>query len=260
MSTFKMAVMGIGAAGAAGVAVMTQPFGDTDKRDLSHSPAMEEVCLKGDFALFAGIGAGCYSRAQIQHMSDMPVVDRLGAEITVTMAHPTNLSVAPAECRTCRDFREARFDGWYAATSRDMRREAYFIRACGALSMLTKASKAEHSYFTSGSPQAEEVADFAGAMKFGESVAGPDALRVEKGQGHVWRVEADDLSIAIHELANADFDNDGIEEILAFTAGAPVGGTAAFYEVGLLEKDSPDAGLSFSPLDFSREDAAGAAG
>lgn len=245
----KIALIAAGAAaaaGIAGVAVFTQPSGqDGDGRGVSG----EEICIKGDIG-FAGVPAGCYSHDEIAAMADAPLADQQGGDATVSLTHPTDATAAPAEFATCRDYREARRDGWYALTTRDMRMEGFFIRACGALAMLDKAQKAQHAYFTNGSPESEDIAGVAATLKFGEAAANPADLRVEKGQGHVWRVSGDAISVTIHELANADFDNDGVEEILSFVAGAPSGGTASFYQTGLLEKDAPGGDVVFTPFEF----------
>lgn len=259
MSPMKMSLIGAGAAAAVGVTVMMQTLPDKDNAKLKGATAWE-LCLKSDFAFFADVPAGCYSHEQIRNMANAPLVDRQGVEVTVSMAHPTDMSAAPVEVRSCSEYRKARFDGWYAPTSRDMRREAYFIRACGTLAMLSEAQKAEHAYFDNGSPRSEEVANLASTMTFGEMSASPGDVRVKKEQGHVWRISAGDLSITIREIANADFDNDGVEEILAFTAGAPEGGTAAFYDAGLLEKDAPEAVLAFKPFAFTGDEAGEAGG
>ncbi|MCK5749955.1 MAG: hypothetical protein KAH44_27305 [Oricola sp.] len=256
VSTLKMAVIGAGAAGAAGLVAVSQPI---FKSEVSGDKS-SAVCFKADIDFFEGASARCYSQAEIVKLADAPLVDRDGAKTVVSLSHPTEMSAPPKEYSTCRGYREARLDGWYALTSADMRREAYFIRACGLLALLNEAQAAEHSYFDNGSPSEEEISALAGAMTFGEARFDPETVRVEKGQDHVWRVSGDALSVDLQEIANADFDNDGVEEILVFSAASPQGGTAAFYEVGLFEKDAPGAALAFTPLDFSADAAAGAAG
>ncbi|WP_375206593.1 hypothetical protein [Hyphococcus sp.] len=257
MQMVKTLVMGAAAAGAAGVAVMTVP--DRDGADANGAQARAgEVCLKTDLSLFKDVSAKCFSRDDLLALRDRPVVDRQGGVVELSMSHPTDMSVPPETSRTCSDYREMSFDGWYALSSRDMRREAYFIRACGVLAALLEAQPARSSHFADGSPTAEAVAKLAGSMSFGEANADAANLAVEKASSAVWRISSDAMKIEIHEIANADFDNDGIEEILAFTAGAPEGGTAAFYEAGLIEKDTAGAALSFTPLSYGRNKAAGA--
>ncbi len=256
MQMIKTLIMGAGAVGAAGVAYVAVPGGDSEQ-SIATAPAGYEICLKGDLSLFAGVSAKCFSRNELVALRDRQVVDTEGNPVAVSMSHPTDMSVAAQDCRTCRDYGEMTFDGWYALSSRDMRREAYFVRACGTLAALFNARPAEESFFKEGSPEAEEVAALATAMKFGEMGSGDD-IHVEKAQGAVWRISSGDMTWRIHEIANADFDNDGVEEVMAFTSGAPQGGTASFYDAGLIEKDTAGAALSFTPISYGRDKAAGA--
>ncbi|WP_375202441.1 hypothetical protein [Hyphococcus sp.] len=256
MQMIKTLIMGAGAVGAAGVAYIAVPGGDSE-HSMTTAPAGYEVCLKSDLGLFEAVSAKCFSRKELLTLRDRQVVDIEGKPVSVSMSHPTDMSVSAQECRTCRDYGEMSFDGWYALSSRDMRREAYFVRACGTLAALSNARPAERSFFKEGSPEAEEVAALAGAMKFGEMGSGDD-VHVEKAQGAVWRISSGAMTWRIHEIANADFDNDGVEEIMAFTSGALQGGTASFYEVGLIEKDTAGAALSFTPISYGRDKAAGA--
>lgn len=254
----RMAIVGAGAAGAAGVAVFGGPMLEADGSKSSPALVEREVCLKGEMSLLEGAPAKCYSREEFRTLLDRRVLDAQGAPVSLSMAHPSDMSAPTATCTTCRDFREMSFDGWYAASSREMRREAYFARACGALAALDKAQDAKQSFFANGSPAAEDIAAMASTARFGEVAA--DDIHVDQEPGHIWRITADALNVQIHEIANADFDGDGIEEILAFSSGAPAGGTAAFYEVGLIEKDSAESSLQFTPLSFGRNDAAGVGG
>jgi hypothetical protein len=258
MSMMRMAIVGTGAAGAAGVAVFGGPMLDAGKSEKAPTLVEREICLKGDLPLFEGVDAKCYSRAEFRALLDRAVLDAQGEPILLTMSHPSDRSAASATSSNCRQFREMAFDGWYAASSREMRREASFVRACGALAALDKAQDAKQSFFTNGSPNAEDMAVMVSAMRFGEASA--ENLQVDQASGHVWRITADAITVQIHEIANADFDNDGIEEVLAFSAGAPVGGTASFYDVGLIEKDSAEAALIFTQLSYGRNEASGVGG
>ncbi|MEO1136590.1 MAG: hypothetical protein AAFW68_08280 [Pseudomonadota bacterium] len=261
MVAIRTMVVGAGAAGAAMVAAVTQPFGVGEDKDLSTSDPSDEVvvCLKSDLVFFEGVDAQCFSRDALRALANAPVADLSGQPVAMTMTHPTDMTVESAESVTCRDYRKMQFDGWFAMTARDMRREAYFLRACGVLAALADARPAERSYFIDGSPSVEGVATLAEVIRFGELNPAED-LTVEKQEGYQWRIGADSLTVVLQELANADFDNDGVEEILAFTFGAPEGGTAVFYDVGLIERDAAGGDLKFTPLSFGRDEAAGAAG
>ena len=259
MSTLRMMIMGAGAAGATGVAVFTQPRAP-EPSELTQEQSTAEVCLKSKLAFFEGVDARCYNVDDLRAMLKKPLVDMSGERVAVMMAHPTDVSVAPKSVQNCADYREMQFEGWYAATSREMRREGFFVRACGVLKALNDAQPAAKSFFVNGSPAEEDVAVFGAGLKFGEAANAPDDVVVTKGDAFDWRISADAMTITIQELANADFDNDGVEEILAFTAGGPQGGGARFYDVGILEKDAEDAPLNFTVLNYGRNKAAGPSG
>lgn len=252
--------MGAGAAGAAAAAIFTQPLRNVDETPANSERGAYEVCLKTDMPLFVNAPARCYDHEALLALLDERILDLQGNAVTVTMAHPSDATVAQASCRTCRDYREMSFDGWYAATTRAMRREGYFVRACGALSAMFDAQAADREFFNNGSPESEEVAALKGVLRIGETAPDADAVIVEQPGAFQWRIAADNQFVEIQELANADFDNDGVGEILVFLAGGTNGGSALFYDVGLIQKDAAGASLEFSPLSFGRDAAAGAAG
>lgn len=251
----------IGAAGAAGVTVLSP-------NDLQHVTATEgaapgyEFCLKSDLPFFEGVDARCYDDDGLGDLRRAQVLNNQGEPVAVAMAHPTDMSMAPAACRTCDDYREMRFDGRYALTTREMRREAYFVRACGLIDALAASQPAGDAYFTDGAPTPEQIAAIAVDLQFAEAPVEPDADRggapgpkpdevvVGRSGAHQWTVSVGDQIVALHELANADFDGDDVEEILTFTAVTPLGATAVVYTIGLLERDGPDMPVRFTVLTF----------
>ncbi len=260
MVAVRPIIMGVGAAGAAATAIFTQPLMDSDETTAAADRAAHEVCLKTAMPLFEGAEARCYDHEKLRALLDAPVLDLQGDSVSVTLAHPSDMTVAPGQCRTCRDYREMSFDGWYASTSREMRREGYFVRACGALAALFDAQTPDRSFFENGSPASEDISSLKGVLRIGEAAASAENVVVAQPHSFQWRIAVDSQFVEMQELANADFDNDGVEEILVFLAGGTQGGTALFYDVGLLQKDAADAALSFTPLSFSRDDAGGIAG
>jgi hypothetical protein len=260
MANIKMLIAGAGAAAVAGAAIVTQTLRDDGVSEGARDAAGYEVCLKSNLAFFEGVSAKCYAQADLYALRTKQVVDGQGAPASLTMTHPSDASVAPAEIRTCAEYNEMTSGGWYAATSLEIRREGFFIRACGALAALAEAQPADRSFFNEGSPDEKGVAAISASMRFGESAIGAEAVRVEKSGSYEWRITAGAMTITLQEFANADFDNDGIEEILAFAAGAPSGGSAAYYETGLIEKDAGTAAVAFTPLTLGRRAASGAGG
>lgn len=251
--TIAMATGAVGAAGVAGFAVFNQPA--------AISPPIEkegyEVCLKTPLTLFDGAVAKCYSKAALADLNDAAVAASDGTPVTLTLTPPGDGEVAAIA--TCRQWREKVFDGWFALSGAEMRREAYYIRACGLLDALAEAQASTESHFVDGAPAESEMAALGKTMTFGDAPAQLSVTVARPGPAE-WRITSGTIAIAMQELANADFDNDGIEEILAFASLSPVGGTATASDVGLLEKDGPEMALIFSPMEFSRDEAAAAGG
>ena len=259
IGTLKYIAVGAGALGLAGTAAFFGVSGVEEKAPASvDADAGFEVCLKNDIPFFEGVGAGCYSRAELEALRTAPLVNGRDDAVSVAMTHPTDFSAAPQECAVCADFRQMQAKGWYALSSRDMRREAFFVRACGVLDMLLEARKAEKSYFTDGSPRAEDMAALPGDRLLRLAGDAAASTTVEETSRYNWRFSVSDQTTLLQEIANADFDGDGVEEILVFLHAGPQTGTARVSSIALLEKDSADAPLSLAPQRFMK--AAGSAG
>ena len=259
-STVKMAIAGLGAAGAAGVAFVAVPDQGSERSAASVNAQPFEVCLKSDIEFFEGVTARCYSQEELARLADAPLKGGNGGKAFASLSHPTDMQAGTREVATCRDYRKAHGEGWYALSGAAMRHEAYFIRACGVLSMLMEAQAPDHSFFKEGSPTAGDIKALSAGFSFGEASAAEGAVKVNKEPGHQWRIDAGNLSVGLTEIANADFDNDGVEEILAFSSEAPKGGTASHYQTGLIQKDAANAAVTFTPVTFAGDEGAGASG
>ncbi|MEM9169608.1 MAG: hypothetical protein AAGC56_08110 [Pseudomonadota bacterium] len=207
-----------------------------------------DVCLSSELSFFAAAASGCLSKERIDSMRATPVIDNRGAAVAMELLHPSDPSKPARSVRTCADYARWSANGWYAATSREMRREAFFSRACGALSYLERAGSVFQTHFDGGRLSSVDVASLAEGASFGfmEAAAGPmnaaDARQIRAG---VWRIKAEGQSAYLQELAHADFNADGVGDILVFVAVRPDGGTASVGDVGFLTKETPNAPVRF---------------
>lgn len=264
MIGWRTLILGAGATGAASVAIIAGLPSHHSEQATTTDLAAEsgyELCLKNDIPFFVGVKAGCYSSSELSRFLDAQVLDRQENAVSMEMANPRDMTAPTADCKTCRTYKEMRWEGWYALSSRDQRREAFFIRACGTLDLLLNAQPAEFSYFDRGSPRESEIEALQEASPFAiVETAAADSPVAANGQGlmvervgeYEWRMTAQGQTVLIQELANADFDHDDIEEILAFSIVTASDGTAAVPVIGLMEKDAESTRLGFTPVDFSK--------
>jgi len=241
-----------GAAALAAVSIAGVSFyvvaPNDDSREAAIDVAEDDVfiCLKSDIALWKDVEQECLSPSQVNALWDKPVMMR-GEPVAVELVHPSDYSVEPVECQTCRQYAERQWDGWFAMTSRDMRREAAFIYACGTLSLLEQAAPASESFFEDGSPSTDDMEALAPSLllRLTDSTASEaleiDVARISYAE---WRLTAKDYAGSIKEIANADFTGDRVEDVLIFLYGAPVDGTATLSSIAILEKPSAAADVS----------------
>lgn len=247
-------VMGLGAAGALSAAAVTGVALTRNDRPAEPARASlanaagETVCIKSNVRLVEGMSAACYGRAQYEAMRDRAVVAADGSAVRLSLAHPSD-AAAPAEtAATCAEYDSLISEGYGALSSVDMRREEYFRRACGALTLLSKAAPARRSNFADGKAAIEDVRSMASAdaVGFGEAEPATNVEVAEVGAG-VWKVVIGQGETMVYEIAHADFDGDGSGEILAYLTVGAAGGTARTGTIGLMEKASAGGPCGFSP-------------
>lgn len=245
----KRTMIGLGAAGAlaaavAGVAVVRNQKSPIETREMSAVGAT--VCVESNFPLVDGMTSGCFTPAQFEALRDRAVVSGDGSPTEVNLAGE-NAAEQANVARTCAEYDAMIAEGWYAVSGADMRREEYFKRSCGALSMLVEARPAGSSHFTDGRADEADVRSLAREQAFslGEAAAGSAVVsRIESG---VWKLATAESETIVYEIAHADFTGDGLGEILAYASTGAVAGTARAGAIGLMEKPSAGGPCAFSP-------------
>lgn len=241
----------VGAASLIGVSVFSPESADESAAATDAAEAAP-VCFKGGVDFWRGLGKGCLSPDDISALWDAPVVAN-GQMAEVELTHPSDLSVEAVKCKTCRQYAEMQWDGWYALTSRDMRRQARFVFACGTLELLERARRARESYFINGSLTSEEMRALGSTLllRITDGSALPDAgLEVEEQADAMWSLLTKDYAGFVQEIVNADFTGDGIEDVLVFLYTTPIEGTASVAAVAVLEKTTPDGPVSVTFQSF----------
>lgn len=238
--------IGIGAAGALSAAVTTGVY-MSGKKDAPETATLrtsaQTVCIESNVRLVEGMSRSCLTPAQYEALRDRAVVSGDGAPIDLNLTAPTGEATA---VRSCAEYDASTEKGWYARTGVDLRREEYFKRACGALSMLVEAKPAQSTYFSGGKADVADIRSMAlqDAIGFGEAVPSTfvDVVEIED---RVWKVAIGSGETMVYEIAHADFTGDGLGEILAYVSVGAIGGTARAGSIGLLEKPTEGAPCAF---------------
>ncbi len=205
------------------------------------------VCIHSNVRLVEGMTRGCLTPADFEALRDRPVLGGDGKAVEVNLAGPDPQS-NDAAARTCAQYDSLSAEGWFALSNADMRREEYFKRACGALSMLVKAKPAQSTHFSGGAASAEDIRSMAShdALAFGPGAPSASVVVSSVEQG-VWDIEIGNGETMVFEIAHADFNGDGLGEILAYVSVGAIGGTARTGSIGLIEKPLADGPCEFSP-------------
>lgn len=239
--------IGIGAAGALSAAVTAGVYLAGKKgapEPAAFGASAETVCIESSVRLVEGMSQSCLTPAQYEALRDRAVIGGDGAPIDLNLTAPSGDATA---VRSCAEYDASTEKGWYARAGVDLRREEYFKRACGALSLLVEARPARSSYFSGGKADIADIRSMAlqDAIGFGEAV--PSASVDVAGIGdRVWKVAIGESETMVYEIAHADFTGDGLGEILAYVSVGPIGGTARAGSIGLLEKPTEDAPCAFT--------------
>lgn len=243
--------IGAGAAAAVGAAVLAGTFIRRADMDAPPESAVEAVaspaaiCLKGDPALVEAVEGKCFAPGEIAAFLDRPVLGNDGKPLALSLTHPGDETRPPETVTTCKEYNARIDEGWYALTTREMRRQDFFIRACGVLDMLARARRARTGYFENDALDRRDVAMLAASGPFGLAAAAAAPPTVEATGDFRWRIASNGQQADLQELAYADFSRDGRGDILVFVTVTAQAGTARASLVGYLHKDSPQGPVTF---------------
>jgi hypothetical protein len=193
------------------------------------------------------------AKAEIETLRDRPI--RLGSNDHIDGVTLTNDANETRHIRTCREYDEAIQQGYFAYSNFDIKMSTWFEHQCGLLKSLYAATSPAKS-FTSN-PRVSildlELLPFSFFPQFGErdqtiDPASTYQSKVDDGTLVVKRVRQNLLQIRepegmgqqLVEVARADFNGDGIEDILLFEYCYATHGTLGYGGIRLITRTSPD--------------------
>jgi hypothetical protein len=197
--------------------------------------------------------SGSLRKSEIAGLLDLPVRNgntdlKEGYGVEMTRPNYERFKVY-----TCQQWKKVRAEEAYSATTYDMAMESSMIHACGLLFELQRARLPLKSFVSdprvgladlnllpaeilSYIPENDEEKRRLSKSTVSEVVA-KDAI--EKTDDKMLTLSYGGFRQSIWEVARADFNGDGVEDILVFTGGRAEGGTMGFSDYFLLTRTGP---------------------
>ncbi len=196
------------------------------------------------------------AKDDIESLRDLPV--RLGENKGIDGVTLSKRKVGKIHVRTCREYDEARKKGYYPVSTFDITMATFFKKPCGLLNALAKASLPQKRFISDGEVGIGnvELLPYALFPYLGETKSPQEAKKdsettyqqkIENGELvvkekslNVLIVEEPGMRQSLREMVRADFNADGIEDILLFEYHWATQGTLRFGGIVVLTRKSMD--------------------
>ncbi|MCP9877830.1 HNH endonuclease [Cyanobium sp. A2C-AMD] len=194
------------------------------------------------------------ARSDIASLRDRPL--RLGQNDHIDGVTLTHNDGQQRYVRTCREYESALEEGYFAYSTFDMKMATWFEHQCGLLRSLKTAAEPTASYLSDPSVGITELALLPFSMfprfEVTETHFDPEAtyqdkvddgsLVVRKVKHNLLRIEQEQgMGQQLIEVARADFNGDGIEDILLFEYCYATHGTMGFGGIRIITRLSANA-------------------
>ncbi len=193
------------------------------------------------------------AKAEIETHRDRPI--RLGANDHINGVTLTNEAGETRNVRTCREYDEAIQQGYFAYSNFDIKMSTWFEHQCGLLKSLQSATSPMQSFIAdprvgiidlqllpfSLFPLFEDSDNSATVDATYQSKVDDGTLVVKCIRQNLLQIEEPEgMGHQLVEVARADFNGDGIEDILLFEYCYATQGTLGFGGVRILTRKSSD--------------------
>lgn len=200
------------------------------------------------------------AKAEIETLRDQPI--RLGQNDHIDGVTLTNTNHETRLVRTCREYDEALKQGYCAYSNFDIKMSTWFEHQCGLLNSLQAAAAPSVSYVSdprvgvldlsllpfSLFPCIGEVAEEADLNATYQSKVDEGVLVIRRIRQNLLQVEEPEgMGQQLIEVARADFNGDGIEDILLFEYCYATHGTLGFGGIRTITRKSNDGMFESSP-------------
>jgi 5-methylcytosine-specific restriction endonuclease McrA len=189
------------------------------------------------------------ARSDIALLRDRPL--RLGQNDHIDGVTLTHNDGQQRHVRTCREYETANEEGYFAYSTFDMKMAGYFEHQCGLLRSLETATEPTESHLSNPRvgitdlallpfslfPRFEKTETQSDHMETYQDKVDDGSLVVKKVRHNLLRIEQEKgMGQQLIEVARADFDGDGIEDILLFEYCYATHGTMGFGGVRIITR------------------------
>lgn len=227
--------------------------------EISVKPEEVTFELIKDIKFADGTEVKSIAKADIEDLRDLPVW--MGGSDHIDRLRLTHKQKEKLHVRTCREYDSAIERGYYADTGFDVKMSVWFKYQCGLLTALETAEIPRQSFISDpkvGVLNLEllrfaifpyniaEILDWEEAKDIKttyQDMVEAGRLKVKSADKHILRVEDEGMAQTIEEVVRADFNNDGIEDILVFEYHRAIGGTLGAGGIIMLTRKSIDGKL-----------------
>ena len=220
----------------------------------------EEVTFEliKDIKFADGTEVKSITKADIDRLRDLPVW--MGANDHIDRLRLTHKQKETLHVRTCREYDSAIERGYYADTGFEVKMSVWFKYQCGLLNALETATIPRKSFISEpkvgvinlellrfslfpylGERSSREAAR--DSKKTYQNMVDAGVLKVQRAEKDVLQIEDDGMWQGLEEVVRADFNNDGIEDILVFEYHRAIGGTHGSGGIIVLTRKSVDGKL-----------------
>jgi len=192
------------------------------------------------------------SNADIEELLNRPI--RFGDNTDLDGLSLSNDENEERLVATCREYEEALSQGFYANTTFAIKMATYFEHQGGLLRALEKANTPKESYIAKPKvsiidlslmplslfPVMGETQDIIDDKISYQDKVDDDSLVIKRVSQNLLRIESAAMGQQLIEVARADFNGDGIEDILLFEYCYATGGTLGFGGIKIITRLSSD--------------------
>ena len=206
------------------------------------------------------------AKSEIDGLRDLPV--SFGENRGIESVRLINQKADVIEVRTCREYDAGLKSGYLPENNMERKLASFFKYPCALLKALEIASVAKESFITDpevGVGNVEllpfslfpPIGEYKSRQEFAKDLQTTYQEKIEAGElvvkeraEHVLKIQGDHMEQSLREVVRADFNNDGIEDVLVNQGYWVTQGTHSSYGIIVLTRKSPQGKFEVArPLD-----------